>query len=100
MRISLEVSPPSDEPDTSGLTDGVSVEIYLDSEGRDELVRELLAMNWDHGPRSNEHFHLFSEKWGGSGLTEERRDPDSLVCRHLKVYLRPDGEALWAAATA
>ena len=100
MRISLEVSPPSDEPDTNGLTDGVSVEIYLDSEGRDELVRELLAMNWDHGPRSNEHFHLFSEKWGGSGLTEERRDSNGLVCRHLKVYLRPDGEALWAAATA
>jgi hypothetical protein len=97
MRISLEVHPPGDQPDTNGLRDGVFVEIYLDAVGRDELVRELQAMNWDDGPRSNEHFHLYSDKWGGSGLTEERRDPKSFVCRGLKVYLRPEGEPLWSA---
>ena len=97
MRLSLEVSPPGDEPDTNGLSDGVFVEMYLDMAGRDALVRELQAMNWDHGSHSNDHFHLYSNKWGGSGLTEERRDPDSFICRGLKVYLRPEGEPLWTA---
>lgn len=96
MRLSLEISPPGTEPDSKGDKDGVFVEVYLDSAGRDELVRELLALNWDHGSRSNEHFHLYSEKWGGSGLTEERRTSGNLVCRGLKVYLRPDGEPLWS----
>ena len=96
MRISLEVGRPDDKPDTNGLTDGVFVEMYLDAAGRDELVRNLLAMNRDRGPDSHEHFHLYSEKWGGRGLTEERRDPHNLICRGFKVYLRPDGEPLWA----
>jgi hypothetical protein len=96
MRLSLEITPPGVEPDSSRATDGVFAEIYLDAEGRDALVRELLAMNWDHGDLRNEHFHLYSEKWGGSGLTEERRTAGNLVCRGLKVYLRPDGEPLWS----
>jgi len=96
MRISLEISPPDGTPDSNGDTNGAFVDIYLDAAGRDELVRELLAMNWNHGNRSNEHFHLYSKKWGGSGLTEELRTPGNLVCRGLKVYLRPDGEPLWS----
>ncbi|WP_338721978.1 hypothetical protein [Devosia sp. XK-2] len=96
MRLSLEISPPGAEPDSNGDTDSTLVEIYLDAAGRDELVRELLAMNWVDGAQSNEHFHLYSEKWGGYGLTEERRVPGNLICRGLKVYLRPDDEPLWS----
>jgi hypothetical protein len=84
MRLSLEIA-----------SDGASAELYLDLEGRDLLVRRLMALNVDH-----EQFHLFSESWGDGELTEERRTPGNLIAHHLKVYLRPEGEALWSSDKA
>jgi hypothetical protein len=89
MRISFEVSPPTKDHD------GVQVEIYLDSDGRDYLVRELTGLTFP----ANEHFHMLSPEWGSNELTEERRNPSSLIGRHVKVYLRPDGEDLWTELT-
>jgi hypothetical protein len=88
MRISFEVSPP-----TSG-DDGVEIEVYLDRAGRDRLVRELIGLS-----DTNDHFHMFSLAWGSDELTEERRTAGTLIGRHVKIYLRPEGELLWSVPT-
>ena len=70
----------------------MEIEVWLDQAERDYLVGELAKLG-----DSKEHFHLFSQTWFHSGnqLTEERRNVDSSIGRHVKVYLRPIGEALW-----
>ena len=82
MRLSFEVSAPTQDG-------GVEIEVWLDRTGRDYLVRELSKLS-DTG----DHFHLFSRAWffSGNQLTEERRNVGSSVGRHVKVYLRPEGE--------
>ncbi len=85
MRISFEISSPAPGDD------GVQIEVYLDRAGRDRLVRELNSLN-----DTNDHFHMFSPAWGGDELTEERQEAGTLIGRHVKIYLRPDGETLWS----
>lgn len=87
MRLSFEVSEPAEDG-------GVEIEVWLDRAGRDYLVRELEKLN-----DTNEHFHLFSRTWFFSGdqLTEERNHAGTSIGRHVKVYLRPEGEALGKA---
>jgi hypothetical protein len=87
MRISIEVSIATVETD-----DSAELFLYLDPEGRDFLVRELMNLEFP----AHDHFHIFSSAWTGDGeLSEERRDKSSLFGRHLKVHLRPPGEQLF-----
>ena len=80
-RLSFEVKPSDD---------CAEVFVYMDRAGLDYLIKELFNLRWP----DNEHFHMFLEAWGGGGLTEERSEPDSLPARHVKFFLRPEGEAL------
>jgi hypothetical protein len=80
-RLSFEVRPSSD---------CAEVFVYLDRAGLDYLIKELSGLRWP----TNEHFHMFSEAWGSNELTEERTELTSLPARHVKFFLRPEGEAL------
>ena len=80
-RLSFEVKP-------SG--DCAELFVYMDRAGLDYLIKELTRLRWP----DNEHFHMFSEAWGSTELTEERSERTSLPARHVKFFLRPEGEAL------
>jgi hypothetical protein len=80
-RLSFEVKPSDD---------CAEVFVYMDRAGLDYLIKELIRLRWpDH-----EHFHMVSEAWGSNELTEELSEPNSLPARHVKFFLRPEGEAL------
>jgi hypothetical protein len=61
------------------------LEIWLNEQGRDLLVRELqhLSEKWDH-------FHLGPADNGEVVISSRPYRPDDKVLEYGKVYLRPD----------
>ena len=67
--------------------------MFLDEKGRDELIENLKSLKFPNDKTSNEHFHLFTDEWGGNGLV----GLNAATCKrlglkpihHLKVYMRP-----------
>ena len=51
------------------------VEIFMDADGRDDLVRLLTSLT------GGDHEHLLTASWGGSGLSEDFHG-DELVPVH------------------
>ena len=78
-RLSFELKPSDD---------CAEILVYMDRAGLDYLIKQLSNLRWP----DNEHFHMFSEAWGSNELTEERSEKTSLPARHVKFFLRPDGE--------
>ncbi|WP_299778223.1 hypothetical protein [uncultured Roseobacter sp.] len=72
------------------------VHLFLDGEGRDELIEYLSELEFPNDSKSHEHFHLFSEEWGMGQLTalnSPTREKFGLApVHHLKVYMRPSEE--------
>lgn len=65
--------------------DGQSeVLLYCNAEGRALLIQELQRLD-----ETNDHFHLYSEEWGGEELRTHSYDGKP-VAHHLKVLFRPD----------
>ena len=60
------------------------VQIFLDHEGLALLKQEIdrLAQR-----EPSEHFHLFSENWGGQELTDKAVQDKAICADHLKVTL-------------
>ena len=67
--------------------DGEPTEVllYVNPEGRDLLVRELMRLD-----PTNEHFHLMGASWGVGNLREIAYAADETALPHLKVLFRLD----------
>lgn len=82
-----------------GASDG-EVHMFLDEKGRDELMECLKELEFPKDSNSHDHFHLFTEKWGGHGLVElndatcEGLELEPI--QHLKVHLQPPDQDLWS----
>ena len=67
------------------------VNLFVDAEGRDFLVECLNALEPYENDDSYEHFHLFSEFWGGYSLDELDLQKLNLLGsskgNHLKVTM-------------
>lgn len=62
------------------------LQIWLNPEGRDLLVQELLRLS-----EQNDHFHLMPEDMDGEVPTRSRAyDPDAEIIQWGKVLFRPD----------
>jgi hypothetical protein len=59
------------------------VEIHLDSEGRDLLVKALSRL------KQGDHDHLMTPSRGGDVLTEEKMNVESMLVNHLYPRLWP-----------
>lgn len=74
------------------------VELYLDEQGRKELVQLLTELEVPRDRNSFEHFHLFSSEWGNGQLSTL----NDVVCKklslervhHFKVTMLPSNENL------
>jgi len=81
-----------------GVAEG-QVHLFLDEKGRDDLIESLKELEFPLNSKSNEHFHLFTEEWGGDGLvllnheTTERLGVEHV--HHLKVCMRPSIDDVW-----
>lgn len=78
-RITLEVS-------EKGGASGV-VQLFINKEGRDLLLKELAALSED-----NDHFHLFALDWGESegSLSLKPYKDGAATAGHFKVMFRAD----------
>lgn len=70
---------------TMSLTSGGELEIWLNEEGRDLLVRELQALN-----ENSEHFHLAPLEYGEIKLSTRAYHPTDTVITSGKVLFRTD----------
>lgn len=75
------------------------VQLFLDEEGRDELIECLKELEFPKDSQSHEHFHMFSEEWGNgylAMLNPSARETLGLeAVHHLKVLLRPSKKDVW-----
>ncbi|WP_299743524.1 hypothetical protein [uncultured Tateyamaria sp.] len=80
--------------------DNGQVFLYLDEEGREELLAELNALEFPKDRSSHEHFHLMSEHWGMDTLDILSADfLDQIkqkAVHHLRVSMRPKIDHVWA----
>lgn len=77
MSITVEVPKSS-----SGLEDPEEVNIYLNDDGIDYLIRHLKRLKeQDVG----EHLHFMSPAWGMDDLSENRIDSSSALIHHLRI---------------
>ena len=64
--------------------------IHVDQAGLDELGRAIQKLKLGLAGGQCEHGHLFSEDWGGDGLTasmlEQERNDDCTQVHHVKLY--------------
>lgn len=93
-RITIQIVPKGQTPDTqlsgtqtSGAQAPGAIEMFLNEEGVDLLVRELKSLS-----KQNDHCHLFAPEWGdGSGpLNLVAYDGSASTVGHLKILFRPD----------
>lgn len=56
------------------------LEIQIDRAAIDQLIKDLTALK-DAG----DHFHYFSEDWGGHNLTIDPHHPQSAPVHHIKI---------------
>lgn len=59
--------------------------VYLNPEGVEQLISDLQNLS-----EKRDHFHLFSEDWGGDDLSTEKYDAKATTVKHLKVMFRLD----------
>lgn len=75
------------------------VQLFLDEEGRDQLIEYLSKLEFPIDSKSHEHFHLFSKEWGTGDLavlnSSARERLGLEPVHHLKVCMRPSKEDSW-----
>ena len=57
-----------------------AVEIYLDQEAIQDLIKQLTFLN-----ANGDHAHFFTPSWGGTPLTEMKHDAENLLVNHLRI---------------
>lgn len=70
---------------TVNVTAGGVLEVWLNEEGRDLLVRELQSLDAKH-----DHLHLAPEGMGDVGVSTRPYRPDDKVLDWGKIYFRLD----------
>ena len=70
--------------------DGDALYIHADQAGLDELVKVLQSLKSHLEKGECEHNHLFSQDWGGHGLTtsmlEQERNDNCTQVHHVELY--------------
>ena len=61
------------------------VEIFMDEEGRELLIRSLQNLSLDKPLGS--HDHLMTESWAGTELTEDLQNPENTLVNKLDLRL-------------
>ena len=61
------------------------VELAMDTEGRERLIRSLQNLSLDKALGA--HDHLMTESWAGTELTEEVQNPENKLINQLNIYL-------------
>lgn len=62
--------------------DRSEVEIYLDQEAVNDLVKQLLFLK-----SQGDHMHFFTPSWGGTPLTEIKQKNENTLVNHLRITL-------------
>ena len=70
-------------PDRNGLPN--EVEIYLNPEARDQLIRELQGLN-----EKSDHVHYGTWEGAEVSLQDIAYSPRQVIVDHLKIYFRLD----------
>lgn len=79
MTFSVELVDPDD------ISEGAhSVVIHIDRISLKELILDLQQLETDD---VGEHFHYFSNSWGGHALSETPLQENSAITHHLKITL-------------
>ena len=63
--------------------DSEQLEIHADSEGLEELVKQIKKLT---GFEGNEHLHLMTEDWGGEELSNDKQNEKSELIHHVKIF--------------
>ena len=61
------------------------VELAMDEEGREVLLRSIQGLTFDRPLYA--HDHLMTEAWAGTELTAELQNPKNTLINQLNVYL-------------
>jgi hypothetical protein len=64
------------------VTERIEVEINLDKQGLDDLLRQLTLLR-----EGGDHVHFFTNSWGAGPLTEKKIDDKNVLCNHLRITL-------------
>jgi hypothetical protein len=64
------------------------VEIFMDGEGREVLMKTLRSLSTANADIS--HDHLMTPSWGGAELTEELQNPANELINKVTVFLVTD----------
>jgi hypothetical protein len=59
------------------------LEIHADSAGLEFLIRELQRLR---DAATQDHTHLMTDDWGGSGLSGERQNANAEPLKHVKIF--------------
>ncbi len=60
------------------------VEVAMDEEGREVLLRSIQGLTLDRPLYA--HDHLMTEAWAGTELTEELQNPENQLINQLNFY--------------
>ena len=77
MRFSVEVRDIAQHEEQK-----TEVEIYLDKEGLEDLLRQLGFLK-----NPGDHCHFMTPAWGGHELTEDKSDAGNVLINHLRITL-------------
>lgn len=61
---------------------GQRIEIHVDSAGLDFLIQELQRLR---DVATQDHAHLMTDDWGGSGLSDEKQNVNAELIHHVKI---------------
>jgi hypothetical protein len=61
------------------------VEIFMDEDGREELVKSLQRLSTKNA--EIDHDHLMTPSWAGTELTEESQNPANELINKVTVFL-------------
>lgn len=59
------------------------VEIYLDNDGLDDLLRRLSLIK----DGKTDHIHLMTKSWGLGDLSDKKHREENVLAQHLKITL-------------
>jgi hypothetical protein len=60
--------------------DRCEVELYLDREALDDLIKQLTFLK-----SVGDHAHFFTPSWGGAPLSESKQQEENTLVNHLRI---------------
>lgn len=62
--------------------DRCEVELYLDREAVEDLIRQLSFLK-----SKGDHAHFFTPSWGGTPLSDQKQNDENTLINHLRITL-------------